>query len=401
MSVASLTVRSVVTGLLAASLALSAPLAAIAADPTEIRFAPATAVSSAFGERWVVGVAVSTSNEYTPSAPVKPSDGTVDIYIKGFAGAYAVGLPIQPDGKAYFAQPDDKPLLGAGEYEVTAVFMPAAGSNRVTSQTSSPLSLTITSVALTSSVEVLQDAAVSASPIVVAALGGDYVKSNGGAPSGTWAITVTDSEGAMAFEREYAVEHGSTEPLRVEIDSALAKGETFTVAASFTPVEELAAGLTVAPAPTASFTTPGSTFADTLASRLPFPWWLVIALGVILVGLVATVIVLGIKLSRRGRDDDPAAPASARVPGDPGEVDLMTWREAGIPDDSSVPIPESTTWLLSDIEPDIEDPREARVASPADAPTERIETPPSTDERPDVSPETDEKPTDGHDKQNS
>lgn len=366
---------SAIIALGAAVLALiGAPSAAVAANPTTVVFAPADPVTVQFGDEWVIKVAVDTTNEWTPTAPVQPSGGTIDIYLKGFAGPYAAGLPIQPDGIAYFAQPVDQPLLAAGDHELTAIFVPSGGSGLATSQTAAPLLLTVTSVPVTTAVAVEQDAAVSRYPIITARLGGDYVDRLGGAPSGTWSFAVTDSKGEVVFDEDFAQKQSSVEPLRVEITSRLDAGETFTVASQFIPVDELAAGLEVTKTPTKTFTTPGSTFADVVSTRLAFPWWMVLVVGGLLLALVGTVIILGVKLSKTAPKPKPTGADATGIPGDPQNVELMSWDEAGIAEARGDSLPESTTWLLSDIEPAIDHDQEPGTTPPADAPTERLST---------------------------
>lgn len=373
---------STVVALAAAVLAVTtAPSAAIAADPTTVVFSPAEPVTVQFAENWVITVEVESSNDWTPTARVQTADGTVDIYLAGFAGPYAAGLPVQPDGVAYFAQPADKPLLAAGDHELTAVFVPSGGSGLATSQTTAPLRLSVAASQVTTAVSVDQDAAVSKYPIITAKLGGDYVDRVGGGPSGTWSFEVTSSKGEVVFDEDFAQKQSSDDPLRVEITSRLGAGETFTVASRFSPVEELAVGLEVAAPPTTTFTTPGTTFADAISTRLAFPWWMVLVVGGLLLALVATVIILGVKLSKTAPKAKPVATEASGIPGDPQNVELMSWHEAGIPEADAEQLPESTTWLLSDIEPEIGQDGDLDETAPADAPTERLSTAESVDER--------------------
>jgi len=69
--------------------------------------------------------------EVAPAGQIMPalgvfdaaSQGTVDVYIAGIAGAWATGLPVNADGSVYVAQPVAQPLLPAGTYSLSAIFV--------------------------------------------------------------------------------------------------------------------------------------------------------------------------------------------------------------------------------------------------------------------------------------
>lgn len=344
------------------------PSAAVAAVPTAIEFTSTEPVTAQFGEAWSTSLVLTTTYPDGPVMRLTPVDGTVDVYLSGIGEPFAAALPIEQDGTVYFSQPLDKPLLATGSYTITAIFNPAPGGYYSTSQTSVPAALEITGFAVGVEVEASNDASVSPDPIITARVTGDYVEKIGGAPAGTWLFEVVDKGGASVFESSVAQEHGSKDPVRVPVTAKLADGTTYTVRTTFTVVDELVAGITVADAPTATFETPGTTFADALGARLPFPWWIVLAVGVLLVGLVTTVIILAVKLSRRS----PADPAPPTIPGEPQAVEELSWDDAGITPPPP-PLPESTTWLLSDADPL---PSESDTGQPAgEAPTERLQQP--------------------------
>lgn len=358
---------------------IALPTSASAAVSTTVAFESTDPVTVAFGENWNLTLSVSSTYDEGPTVRLLPTDGTVDVYFSGIAGPFAAGLPIQPDGLVYVSQPANQPLLSAGEYEVSAIFNPAPGAYYGSSQTATPLSFTVTALEAKPAVEVVYDASVSERPVITATIAGSYVEASGGAPAGTWRFVVANSAGEPVFDEELAQLHGATEPLRVEIDSKLARGETYSVTSTFTPVDELAGGLIVADITDAEFQTPGGTFGEALTGIVPMPLWLAIVLLVLLAGVIAAAVVLAIKLS--GRTAVTAAAESSapqRVPGDPLHVEVVSLEEIGLPEPTIIPelrpeghtqqLPESTTWLLSDVEPS------TRLPDASEAPTERLDT---------------------------
>jgi hypothetical protein len=301
------------------------------------------------------------------------------VYFSGIGGAYASGLAIQPDGNVYVSQPATQPLLPAGTYNVSAVYNPAPGTFYASSQTATPLVITVTPLAVTPKVEVVNDAAVSERPVITASLSGSYVDAIGGAPAGTWHFLVSGADGAAVFETDIAQAQGATDPVRVEVDSPLREGGQYAVKSTFTPVAELAGGLTVGELSDSVFQTPSGTFGEALVAAVPVPLWLAIVLLVLLLGLITTAIVVGVKLS--GRAVEPTVggtPAPQRMPGDPLNVEMVSLEDMGLPDPSTIPellpegeetkkLPTSTTWLLSDVEP------ATGLPNASEAPTERID----------------------------
>lgn len=331
--------------LIAASAAVLAPSAAQAAQPTTIAFVGETAVAAPFASDWNVVVAVSVQYDDGTPRRLDTTDGTVDVYASGISGAFATALPIQPDGLVYIAQPIDQPLLAAGSYQLTAIFNPAQGTDFASSQTAVPATLDIAPFAITPLVTVSDDASVSAHPVISASLTGEYLEATGGAPAGTWSFSVTSEGDTEVFSARVAQEMGGTSPVRVEVTSKLASGSTYTVTSSFTPVSELADGIVVSEVKSSTFETPGTTAMDALSTRIPFPWYLVLAVGIVLAGLVTTVVILAVKVSRR---QGPRGSAPARIPGDPESVETLSWDEAGLQSADEQNQSARTTWALSD-----------------------------------------------------
>ena len=356
---------------------LLVPSSASAGVVTGIQFETSGPVSVDFGAQWQLTLSVTSSYEEGPTLRLLPADGTVDVYFSGIGGAFASGLAIQPDGLVYVSQPDSAPLLPAGEYEVSAIYNPAAGGYYDTSQTATPLKFTVTALAVAPAVQVVNDAAVSERPVITASLSGSYIEKTGGAPAGTWHFIVTDADGQPVFDENVAQSEGSTEPVRIEIDSKLTKGDSYTVTSSFTPVDELAGGLTVSEVSDSAFETPSGTFGEAVSATVPLPLWLAIVLLVLLLGLAAAAIVVGVKLVGRTAVTSATTGAPNRVPGDPYNVDLVSLDEIGLPEPETIPellpegrtekLPSSTTWLLSDVEPS------TGLPDFSEAPTERID----------------------------
>lgn len=358
--------------------ALIAPSSASAAVVTTVSFVTEGPVTVAFGEQWFLRLAVTSAYDEGPTLRLGPNDGTVDIYFSGIGGTFAAALPIQPDGLVYVSQPEAQPLLPAGEYEVTAIYNPAPGGYYDTSQTATPLAFTVTALEVNPTVEVVNDAAVSPRPVITASLSGSYLDSTGGAPAGTWHFIVTDSADQPVFDENFALTQGSTEPLRVEIDAKLTKGESYTVVSAFSPVAELAGGLTVGDPPDSTFQTPSGTFGEAVTAPVPMPVWVALLLLLVLLGLAAAAIIVGVKLRARSAVAPLAGePLTQRLPGDPVNVELGSLYDLGLPDPETIPelipegetkkLPVSTTWLLSDVEP------ATTLPDASDAPTERLD----------------------------
>jgi hypothetical protein len=367
-------VAAIAAALVAASV-LVMPSAASAAVTTTVAFETAGPVSVAFGDEWYLRLSVTSSYEDGPTIRLLPTDGTVDVYFSGISGAFAAALPIQPDGLVYVSQPVNRPLLAAGDYTVTAIYNPSSGGYYASSQTATPLAFTVTPLELKPTVEVINDAAVSELPVISASLGGSYIDERGGTPPGTWRFIVTSDDDQPVYDEEIAQTAGSNEPLRVEITSKLEKGATYKVVSTFTPVEELAGGLTVGAAKDARFQTPGGSFGEAIGANVPVPLWLGILLLLLLAGAAAAAIVLGVKLKGRAAPAEPNA--TQRVPGDPVNVELGSLYDIGLPDPETIPelipegetkrLPVSTTWLLSDVEP------ATSLPTASEAPTERLD----------------------------
>lgn len=382
MSRVSRVIATLLAAITAGALVFAAAPAAAAGVDTAIVIETSGPIEIAFGEEWLIVLTVEVQYEGGPNLPLGPNDGTVDVYLSGIGGAYASGLAIQPDGRVYFSQPSTTPLLAAGSYDVSAIYNPAPGGYYASSQTATSLALTVTPLEVTPNVTVGVDPSVSEHPVITASIAGSYVEAAGGAPAGTWDFAVEGPSGDSVFDAQLAQPQGGTEPVRVEITSKLEKGQRYTVNATFTPVDELAGGITAATIEPVDFQTPAGGFGDAIVAPVPMPLWLALVLLALVLGLATVAIVLAVKA--RGRTASPAqgvardASGEQRIPGDPSNVEVVSLEEMGLPDPATIPelsdeseptrkLPTSTTWLLSDVEP------ATSLPNPADAPTERID----------------------------
>jgi hypothetical protein len=258
---------------------------------SQLSFVTASPVQTAFGGNWNVQLAARFAD---PTTVAIPSDqATVDVFVSGVDGPFASHLPIQPDGSVYVSQ-STAATLPPGEYQLTAQLVPISGSYVDAAQTTTPLVLSISAFSIDAKIEI-DDASVAAEePVVEAVLSGQFVGTTDAVPAGTWAFTVT-ARGQTVVEEEIAQEAGATDPLRYAIPGKLDKGVDYTVAATFTPIATLEAGLEVAQPQDVTFHTPDGGLGD----PIPYPLWLLIVTCVIPLGLAAAVIVLTVQVGRR------------------------------------------------------------------------------------------------------
>ncbi|BDZ44336.1 hypothetical protein [Naasia aerilata] len=306
--------RSLALALLAA-LATSMSIGAVAgpaaaAQPTDTEIVTSGPLETGFGSNWVVEVTVTDSD----GVPVDPTGGTIDAYVVGIAGPIAHAVPLQAGARAYVSQPDAGPLLPAGTYDLSAVFVPAPGSGLEPSQAPTTLQLTVTPIALTPSFSLTGGTGEKDPPVVVLDLGADSASAPGGAPSGTWSVAVTDEKDATVFTTEVAQPASTTGPLRVPVEAKLDAGQTYSIAAGFAPEERIAGGITVAPMAAKTFTTPETTFADWAATPVALPIAVIVGGGALVALLVLAAVLLPFLLRRR-RDE----PVDALEPDDAPE----------------------------------------------------------------------------------
>jgi len=330
-----------------AMLTVSLPASA-AGIPTTIAFTSTTGVTAPFGSAWDIPIRV-TSKSDRGSYDVTTNDGTVDIFVEGMPGEYVTAATIYPGGMVYFAQPSNEPALAAGEYSVTAVFTPSAGSDFATSKTKTAAILTITTIGVTPSAEMLTDPAVVTVPTVRTSLSGQFVDDKGAPPSGTWTVTGTDSSGTEAFtisaEQPTESTEGAVGPLDIPITSELEPGETYEVTTVFAADPLIAPGLEFENPATATFSTPSLTPAEVLSGPVGVSTWIVILNGILFIGLIV-LLVLFLGIWSRGRVAKPKPSV---------EEPALAAAIAGVaPVAPAASIESSESWSLKDDAPDRE-----------------------------------------------
>jgi hypothetical protein len=287
-----------------AVLSMVNPLAAEAGEtPTSIAFAKTAPLSVAFGSPWVIALTVSATGPYGVPA-LDESSGTVDVFIEGIPGAYASKVPVQAGGVVFFSQPLKQPLLGAGTYSVSAIFTPSGGSGLGTSQTAAPTTLIITPLAVAAKVSV---AASSSEPVITAELTGEYRDTTGTVPPGVWTFKVTKADSTESVFDRTVLQQSAPDKILVTIDSKLAAGSDFVVSSTFTPVSELAPGLTVTAPGDSTFRTPDATFLEILGSPVLLPVWAWILAAIVFLALTASLVVVIVRQRRK-----PTAPGGTQ-----------------------------------------------------------------------------------------
>jgi hypothetical protein len=355
-----------------------APLPAFAASNTVITFTDQGPGTVDFGDDWSLVLRVE-GQEGSTNIPLRDTDGTVDIYVSGVSGIFAEDLPIQVGGFVYVSQPDDQPLLATGDYEFSAIFNPGKGVYFESAKTKKSASLTVSPLSVLPGATVEPNAAGAEGAVITASLSGSYVEKRGGAPAGTWTFSIFPSGGEQTatWTQDVGQAAGATEPMVVPVTAELDPGMSYTLSTSFTPVSDIATGVTVSPVDSQSFTTPGGGFGGAITSTVPVALWLIIALILIIAGLAIAAIILGSKLGARRAvlDDQDASPVEY--------VELMSLDEAGLQSLDTHPIPAGSSWLLSDIDSSVGAPTEKLdVSAPVDDETELLNQQPPTDDVP-------------------
>lgn len=287
-----------VLALLGLQLAVAA--APASAEGSQITFVTASPVQTAFGGNW--NVQLSTRYVFQPSVAIPADQASVDVYLSGIDGIFAAHLPIQADGSVYVSQ-SAAATLPPGEYQMTAVLVPVPGSFVEGSQTTTPLVLSVSSYSVDADISIDQGSVADGEPVIEARLSGQFVDTTEAVPAGTWAFTV-EGRGDTVVEAEVAQDAGDDEALRYAITEKLDKGVDYTVSATFTPVDALAAGLDVTQPDDVTFHTPDGGLGD----PVPYPLWLLIVTCLVPLALAIAVVILTVRIGRTG------APVAASEP---------------------------------------------------------------------------------------
>jgi hypothetical protein len=302
----SLATVSVIVGTLI--LTLGPALSASADDSTTTTFSVDSTQTVSYGTNWVMPITVKGSMPYDY---VTATSGTVNVLVKGIPGDYATGLPLTPGGEAFFSPPSSRPPLPAGTYSVTAVYVPSGTAYLAASQTLAPASLTVTPLTVTSSFTV-NKISVNNKPGLQVVVSVTPPNSHAAIPSGTWSVTAKDSSGAVAFQQAVPLASNPANPVTVTLRQKVKPGHDYTISVDFVPASAVAGGYQVKNGDPRKVAVEAESLGDILATPFAAPVWLLIAIGVGLVLLVAAAIVLLVT--------GPRKRAASPVDGPPADV---------------------------------------------------------------------------------
>jgi hypothetical protein len=294
---------------LGGALVVAAPAHADDYMTTTTEFVTTSIEPVAFGEQWLAESKVVLNGS---GAPAGPTDGTIDFYLTGIGGAFASAVPIQPGGVAYLSQPDAQPMLAAGVYDITAVFTPALGTGYSSSQTTTPLTLTIQPLEVVPAARVLEPEVGAEGASVELSLGGSYTELKQNSPAGVWDVQVLSPKGEPVFGSRVE-QPAALEPLTVPVDAELKSGTQYSVSVVFTADPALAGGVTVTPVPELAFETVPAGPLDWALAPVAAPLPAMIAVGAVLLALLAAAVVLAVRRAPRRADDPEVTPADAEV----------------------------------------------------------------------------------------
>lgn len=290
---------------LIAALVLVPAVSASALTQTTIAFVTKGPITSAYGGNW--SAQLITRMSIGGSVPTPVNQATVDVFVTGVAKPFLTGLPIQADGSVYVTPPVGDPLV-PGTYKLTAVLKPVLGGYLQTSQTAQPLELDISAFTLTANVGMDKQSVDAGKPVAELGLSGEYLDKVGTVPPGTWHLVVKSGSQSILDEK-LAQKAGKDSTLRVPLGVKLQPGHDYRVDAKFTPVSSLAKGLDVTQADVTTFRTPDDSLGGMLARDVPYPLWLAILTGLVPLALLVAVVVLTVRLRRRGTQlETPAIP---------------------------------------------------------------------------------------------
>lgn len=290
--------------------ALSPAASASADDTTTTSFSAGSTQTVSYGTNWVMQVTVKGTNDYDY---VTPTSGTVNILVKGVPGNYATGLPLAPGGEAFVSPPDAQLPLPAGTYEITAVYVPSGTAYLQASQSVTPATLTVKPLTMSSSFTIAKST-INNKPAVRVVMTAKPPSDNAAIPKGTWVVTAKDNAGATAFKTSAPLAKNPADPVTVTLRQKLATGHEYTISANFVPQAAIAGGYQVKNGDPQKVTVEPPSFGEALMTPFAAPIWVVIAISVGLALLLATAIVLLVKVTRKSRSD-PAEPAG-HVPSD-------------------------------------------------------------------------------------
>jgi len=278
-----------------------------AAATTEISAETETPVVAEFASPWLLELRVTASGDYAPSPD--ESSGTVAIFFDQLPGTFLEGLVVQPDGKVFVSPPPDQPWLAPGDYNLRAVFTPAAGNGLDSGQVLVANAVTILPLELLATVNVETDPSAVTVPTVTLSLGSAGERELVSAPPGVWSLSVRDaSSDEVVVTRELA-QSSALEPIVVELGDSLRAGREYVMTTSFVPVAEYEPGVIITGTGEQSFTTAAQGPGEFLISPVTLPVWAVILIGVGLLLALTGLTVALVARARRQRTDAGTQPA--------------------------------------------------------------------------------------------
>lgn len=303
---------------------LQSPAAAARAadEPAEISFTT-TSATIEYGQYWSFPLECDFTFWITVYQAGGEAPGNTAITSSSVPSGYEPSLALNSPYvgyPGYLSAPYDVAPLGAGTYTFSVGGTGTDGTNTFTGETPTPATLTVEKAKLGIELRVLADPANPAAAIVTARFTGRFVDEyqssffpgSAKSPAGTWNITITDKDGAVATERSVERAAGddvlATSFYWADADA----GEQYFASATFTPEGVSAANFAVTQATDFPYTAaeanrpvPSSTATGTPDASLPeatgfgLPLWLLIVGGVLALGLAALVTVFSVRMSRR------------------------------------------------------------------------------------------------------
>ena len=272
-----------------------------AGTPTTIAFTTPT-LTVGYASNWTLEVDVKAAY-----ATFDSGAGTVNILIKGLPGVYESGIPLNDGGVAFVSPPSSKPPLGAGTYKLTAVFQPSGGSGFDDSQTTKSATLTVTPIAVQSSATIVQTVRdnTPTADVVAKLTAAKGVTT----PAGTWTVKVLDAANGATSTVSADLAAGATAPTTLELPSSVKPARSYTVTTTFEPDTSVSDGYAVTNAAPQTLNLPDSSIVQVLTNPTPEPYWLLAALGLVLLALIAVAIIL--LVTRKPR---PAVVSPAQEP---------------------------------------------------------------------------------------
>ena len=295
----------------------AAPASAIDVD-IDLEFDAPRTTTVEYGQAWYLPLSAGPGFYY-------------EIYVSSESEISITGASTSPEFLLYFdssgqtkgslSNSYDSPPLAVGSYafSITATHTYSYGDT-YHGETTSPGQLTITKAQLGVDLRMVDDASNRDATIISVAFSGRFVDEYQSSffeeapisPAGTWHVTVTDSTGEVAVERNLERSAGD-DVLATSFYWADPKpGEEYSATAEFTPIGASADRFAVAPSSTVTYSAgasqPVPTSTSTSIAEPPHelaqpsefavPLWALILVIALTIGLAVLVTVVGVRLAK-------------------------------------------------------------------------------------------------------